>query len=192
MQHSASARSAQDTVTELHWGSAKKGLAKHAQQSPAPVINTPKQLKSCSKGVLLELLSIVYSDPGKAFKCNAASSSPQNGLKIILKVKQKGRYFNIKMPSSSQWLHVIFANNGVNSALTHEEGKCLSISHFRLWKPSLQMGFLSLWRDLSHSSLSQIIKLGPTARALPPYHQNTKCHFEDLTIKSLQTFISVQ
>lgn len=80
----------------------RKGLQNMHTQSPAPVINTPKQLKSCSKGVLLELLSIVYSDPGKAFKCNAASSSPQNGLKIILQVKQKGRDFNIKMPSSSQ------------------------------------------------------------------------------------------
>lgn len=40
---------------------------------------------------------------------------------------------------------------------------------FRFWKPSLQMGFLSLWKDLSHGSLLQIVSLGPIAKALSPY-----------------------
>lgn len=36
---------------------------------------------------------------------------------------------NVKMhPSSWQLVIFIFANNGVNFALTHEEGKCLSVS----------------------------------------------------------------
>lgn len=72
-------------------------------------------------------------------------------------------------PSPWQLVIFIFDNNGVNSALTHEEGKCLSISRLRFWKPSLQMGFLSLWKDLSHGSLLQIISLGLISKALSPY-----------------------